>query len=252
MDSTASSPVHYNPELLYLWKVQHSKREGYYRTYSMETPEGDSLEVDYNHARSMVHITLTLEAEHGRQYIAVIKSGTILRERDFTSARPVDLTRRMQPFAPFFSFLRDEGLLRSIGGTYGIDTAPAALDGPRRFPRLHSFEVPGLWERLVRYLERKRNQEQQWRPWHERALRRAPAELADLAVGGLLLGLFAGGWLGIVELAGYCGFWGILSGALDWLVRGRSPFLPKVAGLMAVSFVAVYVQIQYRVWSIFL
>ncbi len=253
MEGRVAGPLAYDPELLYMWKVQPSRREGYYRCYSVVTAEGDRLEVDYNHGRSMVHIQLTLEAEHGRQYVSVIKSGTILRERDATSSRPTDLTRRMAPFAPLFSFLRDEGLLRSIGGTYGIPVAPAVVAPPRLFGRaLPSLQMPGLLERLRRYLEERRRDEERSRPWRERVLRRLPAELGDACLAGGLLGCGFLGWLGMGELAGYLGFWAILSGAIDWLIRGRSPFLPKVASILVLAAGVVYVQVQYRMWAIFL
>lgn len=253
MAPTEATPLPYDPELVYLWKVQPSKREGYYRSYSMSTPEGDHLEVDYNHGRSMVHIVLTVEAEHGRQYVAVIKSGTILRERDATSSRPADLSRRMAPFAPLFGFLRDEGLLRSIGGTYGIPTAPVLSDLPRLFSRtLPSLRPPSFWVRLRRFLENRRAEENRPRPWHRRLLRRLPTELGDTAVGGLFVASAMLGWLNLTELAGYLGFWAILTGALDWLIRGRHPFLPKVVGLLALSVGTVYIQVQYRMWSVFL
>ena len=243
----------FDPELFYLWKVQPSKREGYYRSYSMATPEGDHLEVDYNHGRSMVHILLTVEEEHGRQYVAVIKSGTILRERDATSSRPADLSRRMQHFVHLFGFLRDEGLLRAIGGTYGIPMAPTLTDAPRFLSRsLPSLRPPGFWVQLRRLLAKRRAQERLPRRWHERALRRLPAEVGDGCVGGLLVGGAFLGWLNLTELAGYLGFWAVLSGALDWLIRGRDPFLPKVVALLVVSAGTVYVQVQYRMWSIFL
>ena len=253
MAGTDFSTQAIDPELYYLWKVQPSRREGYYRCYSMSTPEGDQLEVDYNHGRSMVHILLTVEEEHGRQYVAVLKSGTILRERDVTSSRPADLSRRMEPLADLFGFLRDEGLLRAIGGTYGIPMAPSLADLPRLFSRaLPSLRPPGFLVRLRRFLQNRREEEGRARPWHRRLLRRLPSELGDVCVAGLLVGLATLGWLNLTELAGYVGLWAILSGALDWLVRGRDPFLPKVFTLLLVAFGAVYIQVQYRMWSIFL
>ena len=242
----------YDPSLLYMWKVKPCKKEGYYRTYYVDTPEGDHIEVDFNNTRNMVQITLILEKERGREYIAVIKSGTIIRERDVTSSRPIDLSSRLFPFREFFGFLRDDQALRSIGGNYGIPEKPFSVKIPRLF-RSESFQLkkPSLRERLQNYLRKKRNRELMPRPFYMSFLRRMPAELLDLALGGALVLAYFYNLISLTELAGFAGFLGIAAGALDWVWRQRNPFLPKVAALMSLSALAVYYDVLYRNWSIF-
>ncbi len=240
-------------KLLYLWKVKPCERDGYYRTYYMDTPDGDHLEVDYNHSREMVQINLTLEREGGRQYTAIIKSGTIIRERDVTSARPVDLTSRLGAFHKNFGYLREEPVLRAIGGNYGIPGQPFAFKIPRlnMMPDL-SLRKLNLLERLRNYLQKKRIDEQKPRPFLERIVRRMPAEMLDAGLGILVVWAYFAGFINITELAGFAGFLGLLTGAVDWVWRQRNPFLLKVAVLLGVSAAAVFHQVQLRLWTIWI
>lgn len=239
--------------LLHIWKAKPSRREGYYRCYFMDTPQGDHIEVDHNHLRQMVQITVSLSSEQGREYTAVIKSGTIIRERDLISGRALDLTSRIRPFHPYFGYLREEAVLRAIGGNYAIPAEPYRLRAVS-LPRIQ-VELPrrlNLLERLQRYLRYRRNQEVKPRSPVASLVRRAPAEIFDLGLGGFVILAYLNQWINITQLAGVAGFLGIATGILDWIWRQRSPFLPKVLILFGISFLAAYEQIQYRIWGIFL
>ena len=254
MNLTEEPPVlDYDPGLVYMWKVKPSEQEGYYRTYYMDTPEGDHLEVDFNNVRNMVRISLKPEREAGREYVAIIKSGTIIRERDVTSARPMDLTSRILPLIEKFGFIREDQVLRAIGGNYGIPLSPTAINLPRIY-RETSLDPRNLrlLDKLRNYIDEKRKEEAKPRTLAQRFFRRLPAEFIDLSLGFMLFGAYYWQYLNLTELAGFVGFLGIMSGAVDWIWRQRDPFLPKVLSLLALSFGAVCYQMQYRLWGLFL
>ena len=239
--------------LRHLWNVRPSEEEGYARCYFTETDDGDQLEVDFNFAREMVKITLTLDAEYGRQYVALVKSGTILQERDITSRHSVDLTSRLAPFAGLFAHLPDEPLLRSLGGNYGLPTEPTEVPRQRRhIPDIVPLDTFNLFEQIRRYLRKKRELESRPAPFYVKWLRRLPDEIFDLGLGAAFFYAFTLGYMNIAEFAAAVGFLGVFAGAIDWCWRQRDPFLPKVSILLAASAAAVYYQVQYRMWAIFL
>ncbi|MCB1324229.1 MAG: hypothetical protein KDK35_03335 [Leptospiraceae bacterium] len=238
-----------------LWKANPSAQEGYTRNYSTETADGDIISVDFNFARQMVRIALSVAREHHRQYIAVIKSGTVLQERELAGKRSLDLTSRIAPVAGYFRFLPDEMLLRSIGGNYGVPLLP---DLPGSSYAREHLPIHPLRQKfqplrsLRRYLTRKRERALRPRGPVRRFFRRLPAEIWDLTLGGLLCLAYTWGGLNLTELAGYLGVAGLVCGAWDWVWRQRDPFMPKVLAFMAASGFAVYMQVQHRMWAIFL
>ena len=235
------------------WKIRPSQADGYIRNYHIEFSDGDKISIDYNYSRQMVRINLQLADENGREYLAIIKSGTILQEREIASKRPVNIHSRVAHFLPYFRALPDPGLLKAIGGNYDIPIEPITPQGFKSgridfhlFPRR-----AGLFTRLRNYLEKKREIERKGSVFR-RFFRRLPAELADISLGMVLLIAYLHQMVNIGELAAGLGFLGVFSGALDWVWRQRSPFVPKVALLLAMSGSAVFFQVQYRVWGIFL
>ncbi len=241
------------------WKVGSSKIEGYYKNYSITTDAGDQIEVDFNYSRSLARILLRLDAENGREYIAVIKSGTIIQERELSSRRAVNMSFRMEPQLPYFRILQDEALLRTLGGVYGIPVQPerkAGGEAPSYYGPNGNFEIPSrtlaLFTRIREHLKKKKEQEANLETWWERFMFRLPDEALDLGLGAILILAYLQGYLNHTYFIGFIGFWGIFSGAFDWLWRQRSPFLPKVAALLALSGLGVWQQVQYRIWSIFI
>lgn len=240
-------------ELRGLWRARPSTIDGYQRCYYSETPQGDRIEIDFNYARQMARILVALESDRGREYISVIKSGTIIQERELASKRSLDLTSRMAVFAKAFAGLPDANVLRVIGGNYGLPILPLLPD--LRGDRWRELKpLTRVWSpvRFIQARLKARRERESRRTFWESLLHRLPAEFGDLALGGALVWAYLNQWLDLTELAGYAGALGVFSGALDWVWRQRDPFIPKVAALMAVSAFAVYTQVQYRMWAIFL
>lgn len=242
-------------DLMRLWNVNPSELEDYHRNYSTETPEGDLITVDYNYPRQMVRISLKLAREGHREYISVIKSGTVLQEREVLGRRSLDLTHKFHELDTLFALIPDENLLATINGNYGLplqNKLPVGRSYHDLFP-VHPLRQRFSILRWIRaYLKNKRAIEQAQAGFFRKFIRRLPAELLDLSLGCLLIWAAMQNLLDMTELAGYAGSLALLSGAWDWVWRQRNPFLPKVLTLMAISLGAVYFQIQYRMWAIFL
>ena len=244
-----------NREQARFWKVSSSKIDGYIRNYFIESEEGDELELDFNFSRSLVRISYRPERERGREYIAVIKNGTILQERENISRRPVDLTFRISPHLPLFRMLQEPMVLRALGGVYGIPTEPDRSARPAPFEyqvKLNLIKKFRPLERIRNHLEKKREIENRKMGWFGRFIHRLPAEAGDMTLGAILVLFYLGGYLDLTRFAGYAGALGIMMGAWDWVWRQRDPFLPKVFLMLATSGTAVYYQIQHRLWGIFL
>lgn len=242
-----------------LWRATPSNQEGYHRAYSTESPEGDLLEVDFNFGRRMARISLKVAQENGREYVAVIKSGTIIQEREVAGKRSLDLTSRIGKFDRYFAHFPEASVLETIGGAYGLPTQPEAPEaGQKGSPeergiyRIYPFERQFRPIRaLKRHLRKKREREQNRGPIAS-FINRLPGDCFDLAIGALLYYAFLQNWLNLTELAGYLGVLAVTSGAVDWLWRQRDPMLLKVTGLLGASAYAVYIQVQYRMWAIWL
>ena len=232
-------------DLLPLWKVKASAREGFYRTYYTTTPDGDEIVIDFNNTRAMTRIQLTVASEGGRQYFCVIKSGTILQERDMTVGRPLDISSRIFPFRFLIGSIPDDMLRKAIAGNYGI---PLTVPKAKR-ARLVVRKKPS---RIRRLLALKRQRERQPLTPFQRFLRRLPAEAFQTGCVTALAMSQLHGWLTLAQFACLVGFFGLWSGAYDWVVRQTSPFLPRVAAMLAISAYSVWTQIQYSLWGIFL
>lgn len=228
-----------------LWKVKASQREGFYRTYYTTTPDGDEIHIDFNNARAMVRIQLTVAHEGGRQYFCVIKSGTILQERDMTVGRPLDIASRMFPFRFLIGSIPDDMLRKAIGGSYGI---PVSVPKARR-ARLIVRRRPS---RMRLLLHRKRARENRPGTLFQKFLRRLPAEAFQTGCISALAYSQLHGYLSLAQFACLVGFFGLWSGAYDWVVRQKNPFLPRVAAMLGISAYAVWLEVQYSIWAIFM
>lgn len=232
-------------ELLPQWRVKTSAREGFHRTYFTTTPDGDEILIDFNNTRAMARIQLTVAREGGRQYFCVIKSGTILQERDMTVGRPLDISSRIFPFRFLIGSIPDDMLRKAIAGNYGI---PVSVPRSKR-ARLIIRKKPS---RVKRLLALKRQRERRPGTRLERFLRRLPAEAFQTGCVTALALSQLHGWLSLAQFACLVGFFGLWSGAYDWVVRQKNPFLPRVAAMLAVSGYSVWLQVQYRIWGMFL
>ncbi len=239
------------------WWISPASQEGYIYNYCLETSpstdQGDKISVDFNPSRNMVRIKLTLAAEMAKEYIAVIKSGNILQQRENISRKPLDLTSRISPFAKYFCQLDEPGILQVIDGNFQLPKATTTYPKKElKYSKSFFKTGPSLWQLIKRHLVAKRQAESQLRGFGQRLLRRIPQESFDLSIGGLSFWACLQGYLDFAELAFVCGFLGIFGGAIDIFWRGRNPFIPKVAFFVGVSAVIVYFQVQYRMWAIYL
>ena len=234
------------------WHCAPSILENYQHNYSLSLENRDFLSLDFNAARKMVHISLSLASEGGREYVATIKDGNILQERERISRLPVDLSWRLDPFIKFFGQIPDLSPLRAIGGNFGIPKL-LSKDNPYNL-RIYELYLPrSPWRLLKKYLEKRRAQEALACSRLQKLWRRLPQEAFDLGLGTIMIYILGfKGYLGFAELACLSGFYGIFSGAFDWLWRQRSPFIPKVAFFVCISVLLVYWQVQYRMWAIYL
>ena len=236
------------------WKSGASKQEGYYKNYSIDTADGDHIELDYNFPRQMVRISLKPHDEPGREFAVVIKSGTILQERELNRRRSMDLYSRFSRHAKIFAFLRDESILTIIGGTYGFPVKSVYSGNKEKY---HSDYIPrkhkkNFFQKIRSYLEKKHLRENQERSFQDALIRRLPDEILDLCLGSSLIIFYFLGFFSNAQLATLSGFLGLSMGAFDWVWRQRNPFLPKVLFMLSISAFSVYTQIQYRMWGIFL
>lgn len=232
------------------WEAGSSKIEGYNRFYELETDQGDQIRVDFNMRRSMVRLAVTVAREKHRQYIAVIKSGTILQEKDFLSRRSLDLHTKISPLRRYFDFLPDGNILRALGGAYGLPTHTTAhprLAHPILTAR-RALRVEGA--RFSRFLNAIRSR--RGRTFRERVRDRLASELFfSLPV----LGAAAGYYLHAFNMAGLAlvlGALGLVSGAFEWIVLRKDPFLPRVTALVLAAGAVVHTEIQYRIYGLFL
>ncbi|MCB1138562.1 MAG: hypothetical protein KDK23_07385 [Leptospiraceae bacterium] len=236
-----------------LWKSGPSRLEGYTRHYYTETADGDELELDYHFAREMVRITLTMAQERGRQYVAVIKQGVILQERDFSGNRDTDLSSRVARFKEWFDYFPDNHVLKSMGGVYGLPTKSKLHQNIVRESRTWEALRPvRMVDEFRRYLDRKRRKEENVQGLIPRFLRRLPSETLDIALGLLFFLAFLAGRIGPGDFAFLAGSYGLATGGLDWLWRQREPFIPKIVLFHSLAAYAVWHEVQMRLWGIFI
>lgn len=236
-----------------LWRGSPSKLQGYTRNYHTTTEEGDEIQVDFHYARSMVRIQLELARENSKQYIAVIKNGIVLQERDFTGNRSVDLTSRIGRFKNHFKYLPDNNVLSAIEGLYGLPVKNSIPLGFERKPINWDFFKPRRIRDIVAdYLKEKRRKEKAVRSPFKKLLRRLPADVVDLSIAGLLFFLFLNRFLTPGEFAFASGAFGLMTGAFDWLWRQRNPMVLKIALMMGLAAYAVWYEVQMRLWGIIL
>ncbi len=234
------------------WEISPSKIEGYHHNYYIETLNKDELSVDFNPTREMVRISLSIASEGKKEYITTLKNGIVLQEREGSTRRPVELSSKISRFTEYFYHLNNPSILQAIGGNFNLPKVPKEPYSPppklyRKF--LHQSISP--WQAFKKYIHKKRLIEKKKRSFLERFLKRLPNEIIDICLGSLLFAIGSQGYLSLTELACLSGFYGIFCGALDWLWRQRSPFLPKVFLFIGISIFTFYTHVQYRFWGIY-
>lgn len=240
-------------DLRRLWRASPSKLEGYTRNYQTTTEQGDVIDVDFHYARSMVRIQLQVARENGKQYVAVIKNGIILQERDFSGNRSVDLTSRIGGLKNQFQFLPDNNVLSALDGLYGLPEKNSIPLGFERKPiNWDLFKPRRLRDILSDYLKKKKEKERAIRSPLRRFLRRLPSDVLDLSSVVALFYLFSKHYLSAGEFAFLSGFTGLFTGAVDWFWRQRDPMILKITILLGVAAWAVWYEVQMRIWGVFI
>lgn len=239
-----------------IWRARPSRREGFNKTYSGQFPDGSAIEIDYNFAREMVRIEYSPIDEAERVYIAVIKHGVVLRERDFATNRSVDMQRRIRPLARYFQYFPDNHVLRSLGGVYGLPTqsllpvASSARDLFRR-PFRPGGEQQAFRTSVHGYFRRKRAAERKRRPWLKRLRRRLPADLFDVGLSAVPLWMFVERGTTPEGFALMLGTLGFATGAIDALWRQRNPLVSKLLFYLVPAVGTVWLKYQLEEWAIF-
>ncbi len=237
-----------------VWDYKASSLQGYqdhYRLKANARLSEDKLYVDFAPISNLVRICLVPAEEPHKEYIAILKGGSILQEKEAFSRTSLRLGPRLKNFAPYFRRIPDPLLLASIGGNYGM---PKNLQRLKRDSslRMNLYKKVRPIHSLRAYLQAKTIKQEQLRTNWQSLCDRFSSELFDISLGGLAYWCYLQKYLSFTELALLLGFFGIWSGAWDWLWRRRAPFLPKVALFLGLSCSMLYMQIQYRMWAMYL
>ena len=259
MQKIVSKPTRFSsvPSLLrkQQWEHHVSDLAGYIDKFWIETLHGDQLGVDFNRLQKIVRISIKPAWQKQKEYISVIKAGRILQERENSpeeNKAPANLAAIIETFAPYFAKLEGTGLFKIIGGNYNFpkQTGSVSDDG---FPivRKFLFQQSPL-QRLQEYLLNKYSSENKIKSPFRRFIHRLPQECFDMALGSVLIFALATSYLDLAEIAFFSGSLGIISGFWDMFWRRRSPFLFKIVYFMGIGVAIVYLQVQYRMWGIFI
>lgn len=220
------------------WRRENPPPKGFTKSYSAETPSGDKLQMDLNYYDQIVRLTLELGDENGRIYVATIKNGMVIREKDLSSGRPAHLSGKIGPFSSLISCIPDSDLLECMDGAYGVSKTP--LGAPIRKESSDNFNFSTKYDAIFgivrenwweRFLRRRRRKESLW----VRFKRRFWSELMDLSMGTAAgVGVYYA-YFDYYLLGFFLAFLGLLFGGLDWIMRRRNPWILKVMGFMSLG-----------------
>lgn len=238
------------------WSRQNPSIEGYDCNYSLETEDGDRLSVDFKRNRRLARICLRRSSERGREYCSVIKSGRIIQERELSSRQSMDLNFILSRFSDYFATLPDVDLLKCLRGQYQIplhslnQTRGTQIEDALSTDYLRKIHFQNsLWRWFLSKRKENRYLEQKAKSYKERLYRRLSTECLDMLPALWLIWAGLRGSL-LLELSAFLLlFLGILTGAVDWFWRQRSPFLPKLMFYTTSGIGMIFLLFQYRVWG---
>ena len=243
-----------NPNVLRkeVWEKSPSKIQGYNFNYHCVTKEDDIINLDYNVYKRMVKISVRIAEEPNKEYVSILKGGVILQERETNTSHTVNLNKRLSKFGNLISQISNPDLLDCIGKNYNV---------VKKIENKKYFRTKGIYKKnynLLNYLQNflekhvaNRNNKKNKLSSFKKFLNKLYVEFMDIGIGALILKL-GNTYFSFTELAIFSGFYGLFCGALDWFWRGENPFLPKIIFFIMISFVLVYIQVQYRMWGIYL
>jgi hypothetical protein len=205
--------------------------------YTTMTVHYDQVKVEANRAQSLVRLEVkTLRGDH---YESIIKSGVVLREKDLRSGALTDLTDVLSIYRKDFSSLPDTPILEMIGGNYGILTEflgtaeRIVVNNTSLRNRLKLFTksiIPGIRSFLANA----------WKNVRYYTASARPADLVDMAIiGGATFAAFTYNFDYLNAGFTLC-IMAALTGAIDWLIRKREPWLMKIYASVALGGLAVY------------
>lgn len=212
------------------WKSSKPITHGYNKSYIAKTPGGDILRVEYNFKEGIVKLSIRNASEKGKEYIAIVKKGTSIREKDISTNSNIPFKKKLLPFRDIFSSIPDDEILKSLGGIYGISIISRGIDQEDKTPDLTGEfsvkpSIPGetFFQRLRRV-----HPKQPKKPLWQRIKERFWGEVHDLAIGASLSIAIYFNYYDYIVLGASIAALGFVFGGLDWIVRNRAPLLSKV------------------------
>ncbi len=235
------------------WKESPSMLQGFYTHYHSFTKDGDELNVDFNVHKRLVRISAKLHQEPDKEYVSILKGGVILQEREQKSSRHVSLNSRFEHLGKHLSLINNPSLLQSIGNNYDVrsNRLSAHKIAYHTISNTHSFNFKNwIYSFFKNHMEKKRAKQRKRGFWGN-LFQQTLTELFDFSIGAGAIS-FIHTHFSFTELSVFSGAYGLLCGAIDSFWRAKEPFLPKVAFFICLSFIFIYMQVQYRMWAIFL
>ncbi|MCS6984255.1 MAG: hypothetical protein NZM25_03880 [Leptospiraceae bacterium] len=223
--------------MLYQWGYLKEPNKDYSESYHLRTIQGDTLRVEVNRPAGLVRITLT--TYDGQRFQSTMSHGVILREMNLSQNLPQDLEEIFSRYRFELSSLPDNQVLRLIGGNYGV---LSQFLGKRR----DVYEIlpsgPVTWQEWLKSLKEK------FRGYIKEKLRLAralffyPPQTSD--VWDALLLTLAGGYAYQINYSYLDGGFflaaaSLLNGLVDYFLKKRSPYLPKVILFFLAGFGAI-------------
>ncbi len=218
------------------WTYIRGRESDFPELYMLNSPLGDRIKVEVNRLRKQVRITA--DTRLGNNIQSIISNGVIIKEKDLTTNKYLNLDEYFSDLSLEISSLPDNEVLGIIGGNYDILT-----------------EFLGQ----VKYDDRKTTEESHWQLLKNYFLRRpriiyqtlvdylrsffARPSLWDIvdsaALGGLAwsvyqlnFNLFLTGFVTCLAA--------LTTGVFDWLFRRRDPYIIKILLFMVPGVLAIY------------
>lgn len=231
-------------KIQFSWKRRPSEIKGFERAMYTTLDNGDYIRVDYNIVDNMARVYVEVNGDKASSYYAIINNGRITLERN-NAGRSSKVAEVISARASQFSTIPNKEILKIISRNYGIIDRDAKPVPDKK---------TGL---MTRDQVRQRYFRQDQNPYNGSAARQSPGgaisagisliDLIDFTFGLLLI---AGAFIIFnrsVPAAGAVSvFWGLLTGFLDIIIRGREPFFLKIiVFLFGGAFIYIYGYFYY-------
>lgn len=234
-----------------LWRKSKPTNSGFTRAYQASTPAGNELTAEFDALKKIVVITCTIPEDRNKLYSSRIQNGSVLRERDVTFNKDYPVQKKFESLREFFSSIPDNPLLDSIGGIYGISRITLPNESkdktqseeipywvPRRFDEVFGIQRETRFQKWRRLRRERKSRELSL---FLRIRRRFLGDLTDVSL-GLGAGYLTYNLYWDLELLGFVlAFFGIYSGALDWILRRRKILLTKVLSFVLLGSYAFFI-----------